>query len=49
MDRALEDQFNLVASYVALVIECGAFLAVTFGVIKTVARGEATRNEGREI
>ena len=31
MDAALADKFNLIASYVALAIECGAVFVVAFG------------------
>lgn len=56
MDAALEQQFNLIASYVALAIECGAVFVVAFGALqaisalfRTIATGQATGIEGRQI
>ena len=56
MDAALADKFNLIASYVALVIKCGAVFAVAFGalqamagLLKGIANGQATGLEGRQI
>lgn len=56
MDTSLEDQFNLIASYVALVVECGAVFVVAFGALqaisslfRAIALGQATGAEGREI
>jgi len=52
----LEAQFNLLASYVALVIECGAVLVVSFGatqsfsgVVASIFKGSATEIAGRQI
>jgi len=52
----LEAQFNLLASYVALVIECGAVLVVSFGaiqsfsgVVASIFRGSASETAGRQI
>lgn len=53
---ALEAQFGVIASYIALVIEAGAVLVVTFGAIQAlsavvataVSRG-ASEIQGREI
>jgi uncharacterized membrane protein len=53
---ALEAQFGVIASYIALVIEAGAVLVVTFGAIQAlsavvataVSRG-ASEMQGREI
>jgi uncharacterized membrane protein len=51
-----EGKFNLVASYAALVIECGAVFVVVFGalqaitsLLKVIARGQAGEIEGRQI
>jgi uncharacterized membrane protein len=48
LDAALEHHFNLIASYVALAIECGVFV-VAFGalqamaaLLKAIANGQAT-------
>ena len=56
MDAALADKFNLIASYVALAIECGAVFVVAFGalqamaaLIKAIANGQTTGLEGRQI
>jgi uncharacterized membrane protein len=56
LDTALESQFNLVASYVALVVECGAVFVVAFGALqailglfKAIANGQATGLIGRQI
>lgn len=56
LDTALEQQFNLIASYVALAIECGAVFVVAFGalqamaaLLKAIANGQATGLEGRQI
>ena len=56
MDAALADKFNLIASYVALAIECGAVFVVAFGalqamaaLLKAIANGQATGLEGRQI
>ncbi len=56
LDTALEAQFNLVASYVALVVECGAVFVVAFGALqailslfKAIANGQATGLIGRQI
>jgi uncharacterized membrane protein len=56
LDTALEGQFNLIASYVALVIECGAVFVVVFGalqaitsLLKAIATGQAGEIEGRLI
>lgn len=56
LDTALEAQFNLIASYVALAIECGAVFVVTFGalqamagLLKAIAAGQAGEIEGRQI
>ena len=56
LDAALADKFNLIASYVALVIECGAVFVVAFGalqamaaLLKAIANGQATGLEGRQI
>ncbi|MGB6909509.1 MAG: DUF1622 domain-containing protein [Methyloceanibacter sp.] len=52
----LEQNFNLIASYVALVVECGAVFVVAFGALqailslfKAIANGQATGSEGRQI
>ena len=37
MDAALADKFNLIASYVALAIECGAVFVVAFGALQAMA------------
>jgi hypothetical protein len=37
LDNALEQQFNLIASYVALAIECGAVFVVAFGASQAMA------------
>src|SRR4029077_7217553 len=49
LDAALEQQFNLIASYVALAIECGAVFVVAFGALQAIsalfgaiATGQAT-------
>ena len=49
MDAALEQHFNLIASYVALAIECGAVFVAAFGalqamaaLLKAIANGQAT-------
>ena len=56
MDAALADKFNLIASYVALAIECGAVFVVAFGALqaisalfRAIATGQATGIEGRQI
>ena len=56
MDAALADKFNLIASYVALAIECGAVFVVAFGalqamaaLLKAIANGQATGLVGRQI
>ncbi len=56
LDTTLEGQFNLIASYVALVIECGAVFVVAFGatqamaaLLKAIANGQAGEIEGRQI
>jgi uncharacterized membrane protein len=54
LDAALEQQFNLIASYVALAIECGAVFVVAFGqaisaLFRAIATGQATGIEGRQI
>jgi hypothetical protein len=56
LDAALEQQFNLIASYVALAIECGAVFVVAFGALqaisalfRAIATGQATGIEGRQI
>ena len=56
MDAARADKFNLIASYVALAIECGAVFVVAFGalqamaaLLKAIANGQATGLEGRQI
>jgi uncharacterized membrane protein len=56
LDAALADKFNLIASYVALAIECGAVFVVAFGalqamaaLLKAIANGQATGLEGRQI
>jgi len=56
LDTALESHFNLIASYVALAIECGAVFVVAFGAIqamagllKVIANGQAGELEGRQI
>ena len=56
MDAALEQHFNLIASYVALAIECGAVFVVAFGalqamaaLLKAIANGQATGLAGRQI
>lgn len=56
LDIALEAQFNLIASYVALAIECGAVFVAAFGalqamgaLLKAIANGQATGPEGRQI
>ena len=56
LGRALEQQFNLIASYVALAIECGAVFVVAFGALqaisalfRAIATGQATGIEGRQI
>jgi uncharacterized membrane protein len=56
LDTALEAQFNLIASYVALAIECGAVFVVTFGalqamagLLKAIAAGQVGEIEGRQI
>jgi uncharacterized membrane protein len=53
---ALESQFNVVASYIALVIECGAVFVVAFGalqailaLLKAIVQGQASESEGRQI
>ena len=53
---ALEDQFKEIAVFVALVIEAGAVLVVSFGAIQALAgvvmailKGSAGGSEGREI
>ena len=52
----LELRFNLLASYVALVIECGAVLVVSFGavqafmaVVAAILQGAAGETQGRQI
>jgi len=52
----LESQFNVVSSYIALAIECGAVFVVAFGalqailaLLKAIAQGQATESEGRQI
>jgi hypothetical protein len=37
LDTALEQQFNLIASYVALAIECGAVFVVAFGALQAIS------------
>jgi len=37
LDAALADKFNLIASYVALAIECGAVFVVAFGALQAMA------------
>ena len=56
LDTTLEGQFNLIASYAALAIECGAVFVVAFGalqamaaLLKAIAKGQATGLEGRQI
>jgi len=56
VDTALEDNFNLVANYVALAIECGAVFVVAFGalqaflaLLQVIATGQATGMQGRQI
>jgi uncharacterized membrane protein len=56
LDTALEGQFNLTASYVALVIEWGAVFVVAFGalqaitsLLKAIATGQAGEIQGRLI
>jgi uncharacterized membrane protein len=56
LDTELEAQFNLIASYVALAIECGAVFVAAFGalqamaaLLKAIANGQATGSEGRQI
>ena len=56
MDTAFESHFNVVASYVALAIECGAVFVVAFGslqamitLLKVIAIGQADEIEGRQI
>jgi uncharacterized membrane protein len=56
LDTALEEQFNLIASYVALVIECGAVFVVAFGAVqamaallKAIANGQADEIEGCQL
>jgi uncharacterized membrane protein len=56
LDTTLEGQFKLIASYVALVIECGAVFVVAFGAVqamagllKAIANGQAGEIEGRQI
>ena len=56
MDVALEHHFNLIASYVALAIECGAVFVVAFdasqaiaALLKAIANGQATGLVGRQI
>jgi len=56
VDTALENDFNLVANYVALAIECGAVFVVAFGALqailglfRAIANGQATGLVGREI
>ena len=56
MDAALEQHFNLIASYVALAIECGAVFVAAFGalqamaaLLKAIANGQATGLAGRQI
>lgn len=55
MDAALEQQFNLIASYVALAIECGAVFVVAFGALQAISAlfraiaSQATGIEGRQI
>src|SRR4029077_12861029 len=46
LDAALEQQFNLIASYVALAIECGAVFVVAFGALQAISalfRGDRNR------
>jgi hypothetical protein len=50
LDTTLEGQFNLIGSYVALVIECGAVFVAAFGatqamaaLLKAIANGQAVR------
>jgi uncharacterized membrane protein len=52
----IEAQFNLIASYVALTVECGAVFVVAFGafqamvgLLKAIATGQATGLAGRQI
>lgn len=52
----LEHNFNLIASYVALAVECGAVFVVAFGALqailglfKAIFSGEATGLVGRQI
>ena len=56
MDAALEQHFNLIASYVALAIECGAVFVAAFGALQAmaalltaIANGQATGLAGRQI
>ena len=56
LDTTLEQYFNLIASYVALVVECGAVFVVAFGalqailgLLKAISNGQATGLVGREI
>ena len=56
MDAALEQHFNLIASYVALAIEYGAVFVAAFGalqamaaLLKAIANGQATGLAGRQI
>jgi uncharacterized membrane protein len=52
----LEQHFNLIASYVALIVECGAVFVVAFGALqaivglfRVIVSGQATGSAGREI
>ena len=56
LGRGARSKFNLIASYVALAIECGAVFVVAFGalqamaaLLKAIANGQATGLEGRQI
>ena len=56
MTIPLEEQFNEIAAYVALVIEAGAVLVVSFGALQAIAgvvtailQGNAGGSQGREI
>jgi len=56
LDTAFESHFNVVASYAALAIECGAVFVVAFGslqamttLLKVIASGQAGEIEGRQI
>jgi hypothetical protein len=53
LDTALEAEFNLIASYVALAIECGAVFGRRRsghgGLLKAITNGQAGEIEGCQI